>query len=471
VTSLFRSLARSNPTISLNDLLQSFQFGGLNYGLVQGGYGLQEGGTTGRRLEDIENSFQGYVGSAYKHNGVVFACMAARALLFSEARFQFRQMRFGRPGDLFGTSALGSLETPWVGGTTGQLLTKAITDVDLAGNFYAVRRGTEIRRMRPDWVTIILGSRTGSELDTETVGYAYKPGGPASGEAPIMLMPEQVAHWAPIEDPIARYRGMSWLTPIIDEIVADRAAMNHKRTFFENGARLGYVVSLDPDGKLSPDQFERWVSKFKAGHEGQVNDFKTLFLAGGADVKLVGADMKQIDFTSVQGHGETRICAAARVPPIIVGLSEGLDAATYSNYGQAKRAFADGTLRPLWRGIAGALAQIVDVPAGADLWYDDRDIPFLQEDLKDNAEIQKTDAETIHTLVIAGFEPDSAVKAVLSGDYTVLVHSGMYSVQLTPPGSGAVAEGKGALVGGEVVPASNGNGNGSTPPPAPQKTP
>jgi hypothetical protein len=410
VTSLFRSLARSNPTISLNDLLQSFQFGGLNYGLVQGGYGLQEGGTTGRRLEDIENSFQGYVGSAYKHNGVVFACMAARALLFSEARFQFRQMRFGRPGDLFGTSALGSLETPWVGGTTGQLLTKAITDVDLAGNFYAVRRGTEIRRMRPDWVTIILGSRTGSELDTETVGYAYKPGGPASGEAPIMLMPEQVAHWAPIEDPIARYRGMSWLTPIIDEIVADQAAMNHKRTFFENGARLGYVVSLDPDGKLSPDQFERWVSKFKAGHEGQVNDFKTLFLAGGADVKLVGADMKQIDFTSVQGHGETRICAAARVP-------------------------------------------------------------FLQEDLKDNAEIQKTDAETIHTLVIAGFEPDSAVKAVLSGDYTVLVHSGMYSVQLTPPGSGAVAEGKGALVGGEVVPASNGNGNGSTPPPVPQKTP
>jgi hypothetical protein len=60
------------------------------------------------------------------------------------------------------------------------------------------------------------------------------------------------------------------------------------------------------------------------------------------------------------------------------------------------------------------------------------------------------------------------VKAVLSGDYTVLVHSGMYSVQLTPPGSGAVSEGKGALVGGEVVPASNGNGG---PPPVPKKTP
>jgi hypothetical protein len=44
----------------------------------------------------------------------------------------------------------------------------------------------------------------------------------------------------------------------------------------------------------------------------------------------------------------------------------------------------------------------------------------------------------------------------------------MYSVQLTEPGSGAVSEGKGALVGGEVVPASNGNGG---PPPVPKKTP
>jgi hypothetical protein len=45
--------------------------------------------------------------------------MTARALLFSEARFQFRQMRFGRPGDLFGTQGLGRSRTPWPGATTG----------------------------------------------------------------------------------------------------------------------------------------------------------------------------------------------------------------------------------------------------------------------------------------------------------------------------------------------------------------
>jgi hypothetical protein len=79
-----------------------------------------------RRGEPIEANFQGYVQGAYKSNGVVFACMAARQLLFSEARFQFRQLRGGRPGDLFGSPELAILETPWTNGTTGDLLTRMI---------------------------------------------------------------------------------------------------------------------------------------------------------------------------------------------------------------------------------------------------------------------------------------------------------------------------------------------------------
>jgi hypothetical protein len=62
-----------------------------------------------------------------------------------------------------------------------------------------------IQRLRPDWMTIVTGSRTGSEIDTELIGYAYQPGGPASGEDPIGLLPEQVAHFAPYRDPLARY--------------------------------------------------------------------------------------------------------------------------------------------------------------------------------------------------------------------------------------------------------------------------
>lgn len=432
MTSLIRRLSgreeeRAASPLAFQDWVNMFQFGGVPY--------MAQGGTPSQAGEKIEANFQGYVQGAYKSNGVVFACIAARMLLFAEARFQFRQMRFGRPGDLFGTQALSILETPWPGATTGDLLSRAILDVDLAGNFYGVRRFDRVKRLRPDWVTIVSGSRTGSELDAELVGYVYQPGGPGSGEDEVVLLPEQVAHFAPIPDPMASFRGMSWLSPIVEEILADRSATSHKRNFFDNGAKLGYVVTLDKEVVKAPEQFDKWVSKFKAGHEGEWNAYKTLFLAGGADVKLVGADMKQIDFKEVQGHGETRICAAARVPPIIVGLSEGLDAATYSNYGQARRAFADLTMRPLWRNIAGSLARIVDVPAGADLWYDDRDIPFLQEDQQDAAAIQQTQAITIRELINAGYEPDTVIAAVTSEDFSLLKHTGLLSVQLQEPGA------------------------------------
>jgi HK97 family phage portal protein len=360
--------------------------------------------------------------------------MAARALLFSEARFQFQRMRAGRPGDLYGTEALRVVETPWVNGTTSQLLRRAITDVDLAGNFYGVRRGQAIRRLRPDWVEIVAGSRSGSEIDAEVAGYVYHPGGPGSGEEPEFLLPETVCHFKLYDDPSARFRGMSWLTPIVDEIVADRASTSHKSNFFHNGANLGYVVTMDPQGRLGPEQVQKYADQFNAGHDGLLNAYKTLFLTAGADVKVVGTNFRDLDMKAVQGAGETRIAAAARVPPIIAGFSEGLDSATYSNYASARRAFADLTMRPMWRDMAGALQSILDVPSDSRLWYDDRDIPFLQEDLKDTAEIQQTQASTITMLIREGYTPESAVAAVQNDEWGLLKHTGLVSVQLQTPG-------------------------------------
>jgi HK97 family phage portal protein len=434
VTSLWRAVAgrgggrRSDPALSFQDWVNYFSYGGVGYGFAG------SGGTLAGNEETIDGSFPGYVEGAYKRNGVVFACMLARMLLFSEARFQFRQLRGGRPGDLFGTQELGVLENPWPNGTTGNLLSRMIQDADLAGNFYAAYRpGPTLRRMRPDWVTIVLGSRTGRDIDTEIIGYGYRPGGLNSDELEVFL-PETVAHFAPIPDPLARFRGMSWLTPVLREIQADSAATTHKQKFFENGATPNLVVKMG-DAVMNPEMFEKWVDKFEGQHAGALNAYKTLYLAAGGDATVIGSDMKQIDFKVTQGAGETRIAAAGGVPPVIVGLSEGLQAATYSNYAQARRRFADMTMRPLWREAAASLAPILTVPANAQLWYDDRDIPALQEDRKDAAEIASTQATTMKTLIEAGYEADSVQKAIAAEDWSLLTHSGLVSVQLQPPGA------------------------------------
>jgi phage portal protein BeeE len=437
VANLFRWLSTGQTSerggtvlpLSFDQWVDYMSFNGSTYPFIV------NNGNTPQANEEIGGDFRGYVEGIYKRNGIVFACMAARQLLFSEARFQFQQMRAGRPGDLFGTPALQPLETPWTNGTTSQLLKRAMVDVDLAGNFYAVRRGDKIRRLRPDWVTIIAGSHSGSPIDAEVVGYLYHDGGHGSGNDPIPLLPEFVAHFKLYDDPLANFRGMSWLTPVIGEILGDAAATAHKTNFFQNGANLGYVVTLDPDGKMNPDQFNRWVGTFKQGHEGAENAYKTLFLSAGADVKVVGTNFRDLDMKAVQGAGETRICAAARMPAIIVGVSEGLEAATYSNYGQALRSCGDLTMRPMWRDFAGSIQSIIEVPPGSRLWYDARDIPFLQADEKDDAEIQQMQAATIRTLVDAGFTWESAVAAVTNSDMAVLEHTGLYSVQLQEPGA------------------------------------
>jgi phage portal protein BeeE len=401
--------------------------------------------------EAIGHDLESYIQKAYKENGVVFACQQARQLVFSEARFQWREFKKGRPGDLFGTADLALLEHPWPGAQTGDLLTRMDVSAGLAGNFYATTAddsgklgkaatgpGRRLAVMPADRVQIVIYSQSGNPyaLDARVAGYLYESKSPMGMDPQkVLLLPDEVCHYAPIPDPAARFRGMSWLTPVIREISADKATSEHKLKFFENGATLSAIVSLKET--VTEDQFREFMKAMNEAHQGVENAYKTVYVGGGADVTLAGADLRQLDFSQTQGHGETRIAAAAGVPPVIVGLSEGLQAATYSNYAQARRRFADGTIRPLWRMAAASLQTIITPPSStAQLWYDDRDISFLREDRKDAAEIQGRQAATIRQLVDAGYKPDTVVDAVMSEDYSRLVHSGLYSVQLQPPGTG-----------------------------------
>ncbi len=427
-------LTRSDTTLSLDELLQWFNSQGVAYPFLQ----TTMGNTP---TQEFGGTFNGLIDGAYKANSVVFACMDTRKRVFSEARLKFRQINDGKPGDLFTTPELARFETPWTNGSTGDLLSHAIADVDLAGNFYAYKRPDGgVQRLRPDWMRIVLGSKSNPDLpsgspDMELMGYIYTPSGPSAPVKPYMFQPDVIAHWAPIPDPNANYRGMSWLTPLIREIMADTAAMKHKLSFFDNGATPNLAIRMDP--AVSKDQFDTWIQLFKDNHEGAANAYKTIFLGGGADATMIGTNLRQLDFAEVQGHGETRIAAAAGVPPIVVGLSEGLQAATYSNYAQARRAFADTTLRFLWRTFCEAMADITNVPARSQLWYDASDIPFLREDEADLANIQVAQAGAIKALTEAGFTPESAIKSIAAGDLTLLKHSGLTSVQLLPPGTQA----------------------------------
>lgn len=393
--------------------------------------------------ERVAPDYCGYVQQMLRTSPVIYACIANRVQMFSEARFQFQQLRDGRPGDLFGKPELGILEKPWTGGTTGDLLSIAEIHNSVAGNFFCALRGGEyLRVMRPDWTWLVLGSMDDPEvapydLDAEVIGYIYKPGGPHSNLEPIVLERTEVCHFMPMPDPEYPYRGMSWLTPVVQEVLADKTMTQHKRKFLHAGATPNLAINLDPAklGIKNVEDFEKWVEKFQEKREGsRGNPYRTLFLAAGADPVPIGSNLQEVDFTNIQSSGEVRIAAAAGVHPAIVGFSEGLkgSALNSGNLNEAFRQFTNQTIRPLWRNFCGSMETLVPAPASSRLWYDDRDIPALQEDVVKKAQSGQYQAQSIRLLVDAGYEADSVVDAVVSGDLRRLVHSGLYPVQVQP---------------------------------------
>lgn len=410
------------------------------------GFMTFQGAATGKR-EQIEDDFLSVVSQAYKQSGPVFACVLARAMPFSEARFQFQEIQEGRPGLLKGTPALNLLEHPWTNATTGELLFRMEQHASLAGNFYATTvniRGTKMLRvLRPDWVTIISGIKDDPEgspyaLDSEILCYIYQPtiSNPPDG---VLIMPDKMIHYAPTPDPEAQWRGMSWVTPIVDEIMGDKQAQKHKTAYFRNGTHTQLAIIYD--GTKSPEKLREFKKLFDESYTGSDNAYKVLHMGGGADIKALGANMQELDFSKLSGSAETRIAAAAGVGSIIARFSEGMSGSSLNsgNYNSAKRQFADMTLRPLWRMAAASLDKpsVVVVPENHRLWYDDRDIQFLHEDAKDAAAIQQQAATTMKALIDSGFDADAVVDAVMAQDLLRLKgqHTGFFSVQLQAPGT------------------------------------
>jgi phage portal protein BeeE len=404
-------------------------------------YGAPMSGRYRADREEIGPAFESYVDGLFKRCGPVFACVLVRSLLFSEARFLYQEYGAddGRPGRFYRDPSLSILEEPWPGATTADLLVRMEQDASLAGNFFATDVKGRIRRMRPDWVTIISGVRGDPDaspwdLDAEVLYYLYSPRrADGSYLAPVLLTPDRVVHYAPIPDPTAQWRGMSWMTPVIGEIFGDLAATRHKTKFFENGGTPSFVVKYD--STIAPEVFQQFVTFFDEQVSGVENAYRILHLGGGADATTVGADMRQLDFKATQGAGETRIAAASGVGALVARFSEGMQGSSLNsgNYDAAKRQFSDMTMRPLWRTAAGVLEKFPGRRTNSRLAVDTRDIAFLQTDEKAAAEIQAQEAQTIATLIVAGYVPESATAAVAAGgDWSLLEHRGVLSVQLQP---------------------------------------
>jgi hypothetical protein len=424
-----RSLVLPYPS----DLYNSIGYAGYRY-MLDGRmtYGPNEGPDYGGEL------------GAVVGNGTVYGIVRTRVDLFSQVTFAWRRFGAGpKPmaSDLFTDATLAPLDNP------SPMLEWFELDAATAGSSFHVRDGGKVRRLPPKWCSIVLGSQRypddpATAWDAEPIGLiCLAPNRPAN-EAEVFLW-DEVIHYCPERDPEARYRGMSYLRPVMEDVASDNGARRYLTRFFENSATPNMAVVFPPE--IGKEIVEAYRDFFLEKHQGVDRAFRTAFLGAGADLKVVGTNLKDLDTEAVRNQIHIDIANAAGVDPMAVGLLQ----VNYANRKESNRALADRKLRYLWMKAVEALRPAIGPPpAGASLWYDASAVSALQADQLDDAQVQAQQAQTMRTLIDGGFDPPSVTKAVTTGDMTKLVHSGNLSVQLIPAGQVPAPEPK-ALPAGE----------------------
>jgi hypothetical protein len=417
-------------SLTMSDWAKFFSFDGHQYIT----------GASGSRPDQVDGSFVDHIQKIHNRHGIVAAAVEARALLMSQVRFKFRRV----DGTLYGNRDLSILERP--GSTTRPAMLKALEyDVSYSGTGVVGRRGNRLFRLSPAHTTFVLASESEpswdgelltAPFDAETVGVIYDAShGRSSGHLESFQRGE-FAVYAPEPDPLHPWRGLSWVTSVVREIMLDGQVTSHEGKFFENAATPSLVFLMDPS--KSPEQTRQYAEVVNENHAGAMNAHKNMFLGGATDVKVVGSTLQDIGLDGLQGTYENRVAVRSRIPAVVLGTKESLGGSSLNagNYAAARRLLADGWFAPTVDGLCAALESVIRVPNdGTELSYDADRVLFLQEDAKDAADITSTQAATIGGLVREGFTPESATAAVKTGDVTKLVHTGLVSVQLQEPGA------------------------------------
>ena len=261
--------------------------------MAQIGYGTTYGLNQSyphQRISEIANTLPAY-SAALRKCPPAFAAQMVRALVLSGARFTFRNLPSSgkSSGKTFGTRALAPLERPWSNGTTGNLVSTMEWHEGIAGNSFVTNRDpNRLRVLRPDWTALVYGSHQEPEdaayaLDGELIGYVYANGGlvPPNGSGQLTgmfnraqtLLPDEVAHFAPLPDPEGAGIGMSWVTAALKDLQGDVAATEHKLQFFKNAGTPNLVVKGIP--AQTRKQFDDLVDMLEQRHTGVANAFRT----------------------------------------------------------------------------------------------------------------------------------------------------------------------------------------------------
>ena len=233
-----------------------------------------------------------------------------------------------------------------------ELIEALVSQVLLSGNGYVEAVGVdgwpeELHVLRSDRVSVVPGP------DGWPAGYDYAVGArkhrfDMRGHVKPLC---HIRSFHPLDD----HYGLSPMRAAASAVEVHNSASAWSKALLDNAARpSGAIVyqSVDGQGTLSADQYDRLLSEMETHHQGARNAGRPMLLEGGLDWKPMGFSPSDMEFQKTKEAAAREIALAFGVPPMLLGIPGD---ATYANYQEANRAFYRLTVLPMVNKLAAAL--------------------------------------------------------------------------------------------------------------------
>ncbi|GAF80769.1 unnamed protein product, partial [marine sediment metagenome] len=209
--------------------------------------------------------------------------------------------------------------------------------IELSGNAYvelsknAMDQIGDMYIMRPDRMKVLAG-----EDNKLVAGYEFKVSKASEGTHFDAKDVMHIKTFNPTDD----WYGLASVKPATLSLSLEDAARKFNTEFFLNDATPGGVLSTEAAiTKEDAERIEeRWRTRNAAGKRR-----RTVILPFGIEYKMIGTEIKDIEFEGLMKQTTQEQLAVTGVPPAKVGL---LQFAKYSNYEIQNRAFYEDTIEP-----------------------------------------------------------------------------------------------------------------------------
>ena len=333
-------------------------------------------------------------------NSAVFACLQAIAVAIAEPPLRVFSTKAGDRNELHDTPLGDLLDRPNPHMTVSNLLAYLSNCLHIDGNAYwrKLRAGNpetgnvvELWPISPTRITPV--SVEGSGEFISYYRYYVRPG--VHEDIPA----NNIVHFRLGLDDGDHRLGCAPLKRLAREVSSDEAATVYADRLLGNLAIPGLYASFDKEApSLTQVQAEELKARLSALYGG--NNVGSVGIGSpGMTIGQLGFSPEQMDLKVLHRVPEERIAAVLRVPAIVAGLGAGLDRSTYSNFAEAREAFTETTLIPLWGAVGDTLTMSLAPDFGKDRGVS---VEFMIDDVRALQDDQNAKAVRLKTYVDAG---------------------------------------------------------------------